>query len=109
MTKKSNISGYLFSVAGVIAMLVILIAVYVILSLAPARIDVTAEKLNTLSDGTKAILSKLDTPVQIRFFASQGKDVPLPLKAYAQRVEDLLNEYKKAGKNLEIKKLNPEP
>jgi ABC-type uncharacterized transport system involved in gliding motility auxiliary subunit len=110
MTKKNSIEGYLFSVIGVIAMFVILIASYIIITMAPARLDVTAEKLNTLSDGTKAILKKLDTPVQIRFFASQGKEVPVELKTYEQRVEDLLNEYKKAGgKNIEIKKLNPEP
>ncbi len=91
-------------------MFVILVAVYVISHLASARIDVTEERLNTLSEGTRAILKKLDTPVQIRFFASQGKDVDVGIKTYAQRVEDLLNEYKKAGgKNLEIKKLNPEP
>ena len=26
--------------------------------------------------GTKAILKKLDTPVKIRFYATQGKDMP---------------------------------
>jgi ABC-type uncharacterized transport system involved in gliding motility auxiliary subunit len=110
MTKKNSIESYLFSVVGVIAMFVILVAVYIVSHLAAARVDVTAEKLNTLSAGTKAILKKLDTPVQIRFFASQGKEVPVELKTYEQRVEDLLNEYKKAGgKNVEIKKLDPEP
>ncbi len=110
MTKKNNIESYLFSVVGVIAMFVILVAVYIISHVAAARIDVTAEHLNTLSPGTRAILKKLDTPVQIRFFASQGKEVPIEFKAYAQRVEDLLDEYKKiGGKNIEIKKLNPEP
>lgn len=110
MTKKNSIESYLFSVVGVIAMFVILAAIYVISHVAAVRMDVTAENLNTLSDGTKAILKKLDTPVQIRFFASQGKDVDVRIKTYIQRVEDLLNEYRKVGgKNLEIKKLNPEP
>lgn len=110
MTKKNSIEGYLFSVVGVIAMFVILIAVYIVSHVAAVRMDVTSEKLNTLSEGTRAIVRKLDTPVQIRLFASQGKDVDVGFKTYAQRVEDLLNEYKKAGgKNIEIKKLNPEP
>lgn len=110
MTKKNSIESYLFSVVGVIAMFVILVAVYVVSHVAAARIDVTEEHLNTLSPGTRAILKKIDTPVQVRFFASQGKDVPVEFKTFAQRVEDLLNEYKKVGgKNLEIKKLNPEP
>jgi len=110
MTKKSNIESYLFSVVGVIAMFVILVAVYIVSHIAPARIDMTAEKLNTLSGGTRAILKKLDTPVQIRFFCTQGKEMPVELKTYAQHVEDLLDEYKKAGgKNIEVRKLNPEP
>lgn len=109
MTKKNSIESYLFSVVGVIAMFVILVALYAISHAASVRMDVTHERLNTLSDGTKAILRKLDTPVQIRFFASQGKEMPVEFKAYAQRVEDLLKEYQKVTKNIEIKKLNPEP
>jgi ABC-type uncharacterized transport system involved in gliding motility auxiliary subunit len=110
MTKKSNAENYLFSVVGVIAVFVILIAVYVVSHVSATRIDVTAERLNTLSDGTRAILKKLDTPVTIRLYASQGKEVDPQLSAFAQRVADLLNEYRKVGgKNLDIKKLNPEP
>jgi ABC-type uncharacterized transport system involved in gliding motility auxiliary subunit len=110
MAKKNNIEGYLFSVVGVIAMFVILIAAYIISTMAPARIDVTAGKVNTLSDGTRAILGKLDTPVQIRFFASQGEGLPPEIATFVRRVEDLLDEYREAGKgHIEIKKLNPEP
>ena len=110
MRKKSNIESYLFSVVGVIAMFVILIAAYIIITMAPARIDVTAGNVNTLSDGTRAILRKLDTPVQIRFFASQGEGLPPDIATFVRRVEDLLEEYREAGRgHIEIKKLNPEP
>ena len=68
--KKSNLENFLFSVAGVIVMLFIMIAVYVISHVASKRIDLTAEKLYTLSPGTKAILKKLDTPVEIRFYCT---------------------------------------
>ncbi|HEY6225788.1 MAG TPA: Gldg family protein [Verrucomicrobiae bacterium] len=110
MTKKNSIQTYLFSVVGVIAVFVILLAAYIIVAMKPARIDVTEGKVNTLSQGTRAILKKLDTPVQIRFFASQGEGVPVELTTFMRRVEDLLNEYREVGgKNIEIKKLNPEP
>src|SRR5687768_1088574 len=110
MAKKNSIEGYLFSVVGVIAMLVILVAVYIVATMAPARIDVTSGKVNTLSDGTRAILKKLDTPVQVRFFASQGEGLPPEIATFVRRVEDLLEEYREAGRgNIEIKKLNPEP
>ncbi|MBI4327027.1 MAG: Gldg family protein, partial [Chloroflexi bacterium] len=109
-TKNKNFEVYLFSTIGVGIMFLILMAVYVITSVTARRIDLTAEKLYTLSDGTRAILKKLDTPVEIRFYCTQGKDMPVELKTYAQRVEDLLQEYKKAAKaNVEIKKFDPQP
>ncbi len=107
---NKTIGNWLFSVAGVGIMLVICIAIYIVSHVAAIRVDMTEEKLYTLSPGTKAILRKLDTPVQIRFYSSQGKDMPVELKTYAQRVEDLLTEFKKiAGSNLEIKKYDPQP
>ncbi|MDB6040321.1 MAG: putative transporter, rane protein [Verrucomicrobiales bacterium] len=108
--KKSNLENFLFSVVGVIVMLFIMIAIYVISHVASERIDLTSEKLYTLSSGTKAIVKKLDTPVEIRFYCTQGKDMPVELKTYAQRVEDLLEEYKKISpKNILIKKFDPQP
>jgi ABC-type uncharacterized transport system involved in gliding motility auxiliary subunit len=108
--KKSNLENFLFSVVGVIVMLFIMIAIYVISHVASKRIDLTSEKLYTLSPGTRAIVKKLDTPVEIRFYCTQGKDMPVELKTYSQRIEDLLEEYKKiAPKNILIKKFDPQP
>ena len=44
----------IYSTVGVVAMLLIVIALNFIFSLTNARIDLTAEKLYTLSDGTRA-------------------------------------------------------
>lgn len=109
--KKNQLESYLYSVAGVAAMLLIVIAVYVIAGAFKMRVDLTAEKVYTLSAGTRAILSKLDTPVEVRFYCTQdSREMPVPLKTYAQRVEDLLREYQKAAKgNIEIKKFDPKP
>ncbi len=105
-----NIGNWLFSIVGVGIMLVICIGIYIVSHVAALRVDMTEEKLYTLSAGTKAILRKLDTPVQVRFYSSQGKDMPVELKTYSQRVEDLLGEFKKvAGNNIEIKKYDPQP
>jgi ABC-type uncharacterized transport system involved in gliding motility auxiliary subunit len=109
-TQRKSIENFLFSVGGVIAMFLLLAGIYIISHLASFRVDLTEEKMYTLSDGTKAILNKLDTPVQIRFYATQGKDMPVPLKTYAQRVEDILKEYKKyGGSKITIKKFDPQP
>src|ERR1043166_8646456 len=111
--QEKAIETILYSAAGVVAMLAILVAVNFIVGLAPKRIDLTQEKAYTLSDGTKAILKKLDTPVKIRFYFSQGETAnpqTVFLKAYAKRVEDLLGEYKQAGKGkIIIEKFDPEP
>jgi ABC-type uncharacterized transport system involved in gliding motility auxiliary subunit len=109
--KKKQIEILLYSVIGVAAMFLVVVALNFIFGLAKKRVDLTSEKLYTLSPGTAAILKKLDGPVEIRFYCTRGeKEVPAQIKAYAQRVEDLLGEYKQLGKgNIELKKFNPQP
>jgi ABC-type uncharacterized transport system involved in gliding motility auxiliary subunit len=102
---------WLFPVAGVVAVLVILIAVNVLGNFLKVRSDLTANKIYTLSPGTKRILDKLDTPVEIRFYYSKdNSSVPVPLRTYAQEVEDLLSEYQQAGHGkIQVVKLDPKP
>jgi ABC-type uncharacterized transport system involved in gliding motility auxiliary subunit len=109
--KKKQIETMLYSVAGVAAMLVIVLVINFILGAFKQRVDLTHEKLYTLSDGTKRILKHLDGKIEVRFYFSQGeKEMDSGLKSYAQHVEDLLAEYKKAGGGkVQIKKLNPKP
>src|SRR5438477_10243114 len=109
--KKKQIETILYSVAGVAAMFVILLVVNFIFGAFKQRIDLTQERLYTLSTGTKNILKSLDGKVEIRLYVSQGeKEMEPGLKSYAQHVEDLLAEYKKAaGGKVQIKKLNPKP
>ena len=110
-TKKKRLETLLYSTIGLAAMALILIAVNLIGAWARQRIDLTAENAYTLSPGTKAILAKLDTPVQIRFYCTKNANaMPVFLTTYAQRVEDLLGEYRQASKGrIEIQRLNPEP
>src|SRR5688572_7020762 len=108
---KKGFQTSLFSIAGVAVMAVILIAVNWLGSRAKARIDLTEDNAYTLSDGTRAILAKLDTPVQIRFYASRGENrAQVQLNNHARIVEDLLEEFRQASKGkIQIQKLNPEP
>jgi ABC-type uncharacterized transport system involved in gliding motility auxiliary subunit len=111
--QKKSLETILYSSAGIVVMLVIVIALNVITGVKPARVDMTQEKAYTLSDGTRAILKKLDTPVKIRFYCTQSETATpetVYLKSYARKVEDLLQEYKQiAGKNLVIEKFDPQP
>lgn len=109
--KTKNLEPFLYSTIGVIAMLLILVAFNVIAGQFKQRVDLTAEHAYTLSPGTRAILAKLDTPVQIRFYCTKNvSTMPVVLTTYAQHVDDLLGEYRQASKGkIEIQRLNPEP
>jgi ABC-type uncharacterized transport system involved in gliding motility auxiliary subunit len=111
--KKNALETFLYSIAGVVALLLILVAVNVIAGAFKHRVDLTKEKAYTLSPGTRAILAKIKTPVKIRFFYSSHADLPaqaLFLKTYAQRVSDMLSEYREAsGGKLIVEQLDPQP
>ena len=111
--KKNAFESFLYSVVGVVVLLLILVAVNVITGAFKHRIDLTREKAYTLSDGTRAILAKIKTPVKIRFYYSAHADLPanaLFLKTYAQRVQDMLSEYEEAsGGKLIVEQFDPQP
>lgn len=109
--KNKNLETLMYSAGGIVALALVLVAVNFLFSAFNARIDLTEGRVYTLSEGTRSILSKLEAPVKIRFYYTQGSTaVPPGLKTFAGRVEDLLNEFKAAsnGKVI-IEKFNPEP
>lgn len=109
--KNKGLVTWLFSSLGVAAIFVVIIVVNSIAGRAKVRVDLTEDKAYTLSAGTRAILAKLDTPVQVRFYCTRGENrMPVMLRTYAQQIEDMLGEFKQASKGLvEIQKLDPEP
>ena len=101
----------LYSTGGIIAVFVILVLANFVLGALKQRADLTDGKIYTLSRGTEGVLSKLEAPVKIRFYYTQNDaNVPLPLKTFARRVEDLLAEFRQAaGGKVLIEKLDPQP
>ncbi|MGN6642096.1 MAG: GldG family protein, partial [Verrucomicrobiota bacterium] len=111
--QKKSLETILYSTIGVVVMAAILIAVNVITGTFRQRVDLTKEKAFTLSEGTRAILGKLDAPVKIRFYSTQS-DTATPysvmLKSYSKKVEDLLAEYKQASHGkIVIERFDPQP
>jgi ABC-type uncharacterized transport system involved in gliding motility auxiliary subunit len=108
---KGKFDILIYSVVGVIAVLIILVAVNVLGGLFKFRSDLTENKLYTLSAGTKKILDKLDTDVLVRFyFSKDNASVPVPLRTYAQEVQDLLDEYQQYSHGkVKVIKLDPKP
>ena len=76
-----------------------------------ARIDLTEDKLFTLSDGSLNIIKAVQDPITLRFYYSEQVAQDLPsLKAYGQRVQELLGEYKRASDGMiELIVINPIP
>lgn len=99
---------------GVAALVTIAVLANWLVALTPLGnrgVDFTQNKIHTLSSGTRAILTELDTPVVIRYYASRHTDyMPEELKLHMRRVDDLLKEYSDISKGkLRIDNLDPEP
>ena len=109
--KNKPLETLLYSTGGVVALLAVLVAFNFIVSAFNLRADLTEGDVYTLSPGTRSILSRLEAPVKLRLYYTQGGEaVPVGLKTFAKRVEDLLNEYKAAGRGkVVVEKFNPEP
>lgn len=102
------------SVAAVVAIVIvflIVLAVNAIAGFLNGRADLTEDSLYTLSNGTKQILSRLEAPVTVRYYATDKTDFMTPSElSMSRRVEELIREYVKNSKGkLAFKKLNPEP
>jgi len=108
MTKKTEMVVY--STLGLAVLLLALTGLNYLASAVSARVDLTEGRLYTLSDGTRRVLKGLDAPVKVKLYASRGEEVPLPLRGFAQRVEDLVKEYRSAsGGKVEIERYDPKP
>lgn len=81
------------------------------LTLTNARVDLTEQKLYTISDGTRKILGEIDEPINLYFFYSDktAKDLVV-LRNYARRVEEMLKAYERAaGGKIKLHIVDPEP
>lgn len=77
----------------VIALLFIASVTLVSVLFRSARVDLTTNRLYTLSDGTRSLVGKLEEPVQLTFYYSDQASQNIPqLRTYASRVRELLEE-----------------
>ncbi|MBL8805330.1 MAG: Gldg family protein [Rhodospirillales bacterium] len=112
MADKSK-SRTLLTGLGVALAAVLFVAINVLAGagLSGTRIDLTADRLFTLSQGTRAILAKIEEPVTLRFYYSArlGREIP-SYGVYAQRVREMLEEYRDAARGkLRLEVIDPQP
>jgi len=99
-----------YSAVGLAALFLMLVAFNYLASTAAARVDLTEGNLYTLSPGTRKILRNLESPVKVKLYISRGEAVPVQLRGFAQRVEDLVREFHNASSGkLRVERYDPRP
>ena len=79
------------------------------------RVDFTEENLYTLSDGTKSILSQLDSPITLKLYysktaANKGTEGLRAFNNYYLYVQELIRQYvSNSRNNLTFKVIDPRP
>jgi len=91
---------------AVLVVLALGVGLNVFLQRYPLRLDLTRNKVFSLSKGTKQTLASLEGKVELEFYLSQ--DLPAQVQPTVKRVKDLLVDYGRFG-NVEIKTNVVEP
>ena len=108
MNKKT-----LFSPLGLVSITAGLVLSVAMISFMPSslRIDLTEDRLYSLSDGTRNIVSNLDQQLEVMFFYSDSATEDIPqIRSFATRVQELLREIVMASdSNLRLNVIDPEP
>lgn len=75
------------------------------------QVDLTDNRLYTLSEGTKETLAAVKEPITLRFFSTQKLIETTPgLSSYASRVQELLERYVALSKGaVKLQLIDPEP
>lgn len=100
------------ALAALVCLAVMLVSVNVIAARwLTARLDLTADRLYTLSSGTRHTLARIDEPITLRFYYSHrlGDAVPA-YGVYAARVHEMLDQYVAAAHGkLRLEVYDPPP
>jgi len=71
----------------------------------PWRIDLTKQKLFTLSRGTKQTLKDLPEEINLTLYVS--KDLPGPIQPTLKQIQDLLKDYQRYGTKIKLETVDP--
>jgi ABC-type uncharacterized transport system involved in gliding motility auxiliary subunit len=88
-----------------------LVLVNYLASSLPTRLDLTSQKIYTLSPGTKALLGKIEEPLQLDlYFSRSSSTLSVGLKNYAERVREMLGQYvRSAHGKITLNVIDPKP
>jgi ABC-type uncharacterized transport system involved in gliding motility auxiliary subunit len=103
-----------FGVGGLIALAVLFLGIVMLSNvlLRGMRVDLTQNRLYTLSPGTRQVLAELKEPVNLYFYFSReaaAKQAPLVMP-YANRVREFLEELTaRSGGKIHLRVVDPQP
>jgi ABC-type uncharacterized transport system involved in gliding motility auxiliary subunit len=109
--KRIGVQKSLFSAGGLILLLLILVLLNFLLARVNLRWDATEDRLYSLSDSTREILTGLKQDVAVKVFYSQEiVNTPVQIKTYASRLLDFLAEYSfESGGRVSVEIFDPRP
>jgi ABC-type uncharacterized transport system involved in gliding motility auxiliary subunit len=114
MTTMSSSTGKkAYGAGALIALAVLFIGITLLINffVRGVRLDLTESKLYSIAPGTERILESLQEPINLYFFFSQDASSQSPhIRAYAQRVRELLEEMsEQADGKLKLSVIDPDP
>ena len=104
-------SGYRIAMLVLLAVLFLAINMFSNVVFRSAQVDLTQNRLFTLSQGTENVLDKIDEPITLKFFYSERLANEYPqIRTYAGRVRDLLQEIRdRSNGKIILEVIDPEP
>ncbi|MCE3002406.1 MAG: Gldg family protein [Xanthomonadaceae bacterium] len=99
---------------GTLAVLAVLFVAVIALAnnlLRGAQIDLTQNKLYTLSEGTEKVLGEIDEPINLYYFFSDKGTAEIPqIRTYATRVREMLEQIaRRSGGKVKLTVIDPLP
>ena len=105
--------GRTYTIGGIVLAVAVFLALNMFANqaLTRFRLDLTEQRLFTLSEGTRNVIAGLEEPVTLRLYVSRSLATRLPsVSGYVSRVRDLLEEYEHAADGrIILTQIDPEP
>lgn len=102
-----------YSTSALIILAILFLALTMLSSafITGARLDLTQNRLFTLSPGTVNLLRAIDEPVTLEFFFSEDASSELPqVRNFARRVQEMLDEMaRRSDGGLQLRRIDPRP
>ncbi len=74
----------------------------------PLRMDLTQNKIYTLSPGTKKVLERLEVPITVTYYCSSKDKMPTVMKEMRRDVSDILEELSRLSPRFSFRVVDPD-